>query len=53
MNPVTLPDHGAADRRSNLVLLTNLMYGLHTLSFFSAGVFSVVATSGISVSCVP
>jgi uncharacterized membrane protein len=25
------------------VLLTHLMYGLHTLSFFSAGIFSVVA----------
>ncbi len=29
--------------RSNLTLLTHVLYGLHTLSFFSAGVFSVVA----------
>lgn len=33
----------SATERSNLLLLTHLMYGLHTLSFFSAGVFSVVA----------
>ncbi len=43
MNPVTLSEQPAADQRSNLVLLTHLMYGLHTLSFFSAGVFSVAA----------
>lgn len=33
----------AAEQRHQLVLLTHLMYGLHTLSFFSAGIFSVVA----------
>ncbi len=30
-----------ADR--NLPVITHVMYGLHTLSFFSAGIFSVVA----------
>lgn len=29
--------------RSNLTLLTHVMYGLHTASWFSLGVFSVVA----------
>jgi len=37
------PDAGQAEKRNNLVLLTHLMYGLHTLSFFSAGIFSVAA----------
>lgn len=43
MNELTVPAADADTRRSNLVLLTHVMYGLHTLSFFSAGIFSVVA----------
>ena len=44
MNDVVIPGApGAAAQRSNLTLVTHVMYGLHTLSFFSAGLFSVVA----------
>ena len=43
MNQLAVPTAVADTRRSNLVLLTHVMYGLHTLSFFSAGIFSVVA----------
>jgi uncharacterized membrane protein len=42
MSNLVIPS-AEADRRSNLVLLTHVMYGLHLLSFFSAGAFSVVA----------
>jgi uncharacterized membrane protein len=38
---VPTPDTSA--ERNNLTLLTHVMYGLHTASFFSAGTFSVVA----------
>ena len=34
--------HGS-DERGTLTVLTHAMYGLHTLSFFSAGIFSVIA----------
>jgi len=43
MSNMVIPSSTAADQRSNLTLLTHVMYGLHTLSFFSAGIFSVVA----------
>src|SRR5436190_3348776 len=33
----------ASTERNNLTLLTHVMYGLHTASWFSAGVFSVIA----------
>jgi uncharacterized membrane protein len=43
MNNLVVPATAADAERSNLVLITHLMYGLHTLSFFSAGIFSVIA----------
>ena len=45
MNNAVIPSTAAAaaDQRSNLTLLTHVLYGLHTLSWFSAGVFSVFA----------
>jgi len=39
---VPSPAESSADR-NNLTLLTHVMYGLHTASWFSAGVFSVIA----------
>jgi uncharacterized membrane protein len=33
----------ASNERSNLTLLMHIMYGLHTASWFSGGVFSVIA----------
>jgi len=38
--PTTTP---LSQERQNLVLLTHVLYALHTASWFSAGVFSVVA----------
>jgi uncharacterized membrane protein len=43
MNNLAVPHPAADNERSNLVLLTHVMYALHTLSFFSAGIFSIVA----------
>jgi len=43
MNNLVVPAPAADGERSNLVLITHLMYGLHTLSFFSGGIFSIVA----------
>jgi uncharacterized membrane protein len=45
MNDLTVAQHNPEQQNKlqNLILLTHLMYGLHTLSFFSAGIFSVVA----------
>ena len=43
MNDITKPAPAGGQDRSNLTLLTHVMYGLHTLSLFSAGVFSVAA----------
>lgn len=34
---------GSEQERSELRLLTHILYGLHTLSWFSAGIFSVIA----------
>ena len=42
MNDVVIPGM-QSEQRNNLRLLTHVLYGLHTLSFFSAGVFSVIA----------
>ena len=42
MNEIVIPGT-PAQQRSELRLLTHVLYGLHTLSWFSAGVFSVVA----------
>ena len=38
-----VPVQDAAAERNRLTLLTHVMYGLHTASWFSAGVFSVIA----------
>jgi uncharacterized membrane protein len=43
MNEVVSPELKPADTQQNLTLLTHVMYGLHTLSWFSGGVFSVIA----------
>ncbi len=40
MSDVVVPGSRAS---SDLRLLTHILYGLHTLSWFSAGVFSVIA----------
>jgi len=42
MNDVVIPSQ-VADEKGGLRLLTHVMYGLHTLSWFSAGIFSVIA----------
>jgi uncharacterized membrane protein len=42
MNDVVIPN-GAARNGDSLRTLTHILYGLHTLSFFSAGIFSVIA----------
>ena len=42
MNDVVIPGE-AARKADNLRMLTHILYGLHTLSFFSAGIFSVIA----------
>ena len=43
MSDLVIPSTHADAQRSQLGWMTHLMYGLHTLSFFSAGIFSVVA----------
>lgn len=43
MNEVIPTPSGPSQERANLALLTHVMYGLHTASWFSAGIFSVVA----------
>jgi uncharacterized membrane protein len=43
LSQIVIPSAHASDQRSQLTWLTHVMYGLHTLSFFSAGIFSVVA----------
>jgi len=43
MNDVIPSPAGPTTEDSNLRLLTHVMYGLHTASWFSAGVFSVIA----------
>jgi uncharacterized membrane protein len=40
---VTTIDDTAGRERSNLTLLTHVLYALHTASWFSAGIFSVIA----------
>ncbi len=40
MNDVVMP---ARPSQSDLRLLTHVLYGLHTLSWFSGGIFSVIA----------
>ena len=42
MNQIVIPGTQAS-QRSELHLLTHVLYGLHTLSWFSAGAFSVIA----------
>ncbi len=42
MNQGIVPSSGAAVQ-PDLRLLTHILYGLHTLSWFSAGIFSVIA----------
>jgi uncharacterized membrane protein len=41
MTDVVIP--GAAQNEDGLRTLTHVLYGLHTLSFFSVGIFSVAA----------
>ncbi len=43
MNEVISADGSVSDPHPNLTLLTHVLYGLHTLSWFSAGIFSVIA----------
>src|SRR5436190_4746749 len=43
MNEVIPTPSGPSQERANLALLTHVMYGLHTASWFSAGIFSVIA----------
>jgi uncharacterized membrane protein len=43
MNDVIANERPASAERSNLTLLTHALYALHTLSWFSAGIFSVIA----------
>ena len=43
MNDVISADGSVLQEHQNLTLLTHVMYGLHTLSWFSAGIFSVIA----------
>jgi uncharacterized membrane protein len=43
MNDVIESPAGPSGERSNLTLLTHVLYGLHTASWFSLGVFSVIA----------
>jgi uncharacterized membrane protein len=42
MSEVAVADR-RAQPRSDLRLLTHVLYGLHTLSWFSGGIFSVIA----------
>jgi uncharacterized membrane protein len=42
LNEIVIPG-SPAQQRNELRLLTHVLYGLHMLSWFSAGVFSVVA----------
>jgi uncharacterized membrane protein len=42
MNDIVSPGDSLRERE-NLRLLTHIMYGLHTASWFSAGFFSVIA----------
>ena len=43
MNEVVSPQLQPVGNRQGLTLLTHVLYGLHTLSWFSGGIFSVVA----------
>ena len=43
MNNVVVPGSTARSDEGGLRLLTHILYGLHTLSWFSAGMFSVIA----------
>jgi uncharacterized membrane protein len=43
MNDVIQAPAQPSQQRHNLSLLTHVMYALHTASWFSAGIFSVVA----------
>jgi uncharacterized membrane protein len=42
MNEVVIPG-AQPSAQADLRLLTHVLYGLHTLSWFSAGIFSVIA----------
>ena len=43
MHEVVSPQLQPVGNRQGLTLLTHVLYGLHTLSWFSGGIFSVVA----------
>src|SRR3978361_569785 len=43
MNDVITTPAATDSERKDLTLLTHVLYGLHTLSWFSDGIFSVVA----------
>lgn len=43
MNDVVVPGSNPRADADGLRMLTHILYGLHTLSWFSAGIFSVVA----------
>lgn len=43
MNEVIATDARGDAERANLTLLTHVLYALHTASWFSAGIFSVIA----------
>ena len=43
MNDVVVPGSSPRTDADGLRMLTHILYGLHTLSWFSAGIFSVVA----------
>lgn len=43
MNEVVYPDGRPVTEQDGLRTLTHVLYALHTLSWFSAGIFSVIA----------
>ena len=40
---MAIPSELKGDSRQNLTVLTHVLYGLHTLSWFSAGLFAFIA----------
>lgn len=43
MNAVVPTPQGSSPERANLAVITHVMYGLHTATWFSLGIFSVIA----------
>jgi uncharacterized membrane protein len=43
MSEVVVTEARVVNEHQNLTLLTHVLYGLHTASWFSAGIFSVIA----------